>query len=81
MSDELVRRAQNGDADAFSTLTASRLPRLYAAARLILRDDEQAADAVQEALLQAWTDLRGLRRADRFDASSYLVAWLPDTTD
>ena len=65
---DLVVRAQGGDVDAFSGLTAGRTDRLYAAARLILRDDEQAADAVQDALLQAWLDLRGLRDPDRFDA-------------
>ena len=54
--------------DAFSALTAGRTTRLYSAARLILRNDERAADAVQDALLQAWLDLRGLRDPDRFDA-------------
>ena len=61
-------RAQKGDLDAFSALTVGRTTRLYAAARLILRDDERAADAVQDALLQAWLDLRGLRDPGRFDA-------------
>jgi len=65
---DLVVRAQGGDLDAFSVLTAGRTGRLYAAARLILRDDEQAADVVQDALLQAWLDLRGLRDPSRFDA-------------
>lgn len=68
MQRDLVVRAQGGDLDAFSVLTAGRTDRLYAAARLILRHDDQAADAVQEALLQAWLDLRGLRDPDRFDA-------------
>jgi RNA polymerase sigma-70 factor (ECF subfamily) len=68
MHQDLVVRAQRGDVEAFSTLTASRTDRMYAAARLILRDDEQAADAVQDALLQAWLDLRALRDPERFDA-------------
>jgi RNA polymerase sigma-70 factor (ECF subfamily) len=68
MQRDLVVRAQSGDTDAFSALTVGRTHRLYAAARLILRDDEQAEDAVQDALLQAWLDLRGLRDPDRFDA-------------
>jgi RNA polymerase sigma-70 factor, ECF subfamily len=68
MQRELVVRAQAGDVDAFSALTAGRTDRLFAVARLILRHDEQAADAVQDALLQAWLDLRGLRDPDRFDA-------------
>ena len=68
MQQDLVVRAQAGDLDAFSALTAGRTGRLYGAARLILRDEEQAADAVQDVLLQAWLDLRGLRDPDRFDA-------------
>src|SRR4051795_3004535 len=68
MQRDLVVRAQRGDLDAFSALTAGTTDRLFAAARLILRDDERAADAVQDALLQAWLDLRGLRDPDRFDA-------------
>ena len=65
---DLVERARNGDLDAFSTLTAGRTNRLYAAARLILRDAFLAEDVVQEALVRAWQDLRGLRDPDRFDA-------------
>ena len=68
MQRDLVIRAQAGDVDAFSALTAGQTRRLYAAAWLILRHDEQAADAVQDALLLAWCDLRGLRDPDRFDA-------------
>ena len=68
MQRDLVVRAQRGDLDAFSALTFGLTDRLFAAARLILRDDEHAADAVQDALLQAWLDLRGLRDPDRFDA-------------
>ena len=68
MERELVIRAREGDLDAFSSLTAVRTNRLFAAARLILRDDDLAADALQDALLQAWLDIRGLRDPDRFDA-------------
>ena len=68
MQQDLVRQAQGGDLEAFSELTAGRTTRLYAAARLILRDEERAADAVQDALLQAWLDIRGLRDPERFDA-------------
>ena len=68
MQRDLVVRAQAGDLEAFSELTAATTNRLYAAARLILRHDERAADAVQDALIQAWLDLRGLRDPDRFDA-------------
>jgi RNA polymerase sigma-70 factor (ECF subfamily) len=68
MQRDLVVRAQRGDLDAFSALTIGTTDRLFATARLILRDDEQAADAVQDALLQAWVDVRSLHDPDRFDA-------------
>src|SRR5512146_279863 len=64
---ELVEEAQRGDRDAFESLATATAPRLDAAARLILRDPERARDAVQETLVRAWRDLRGLRDPDRFD--------------
>jgi RNA polymerase sigma-70 factor (ECF subfamily) len=65
---ELVERAQRGDVDAFAQLTQSAMDRLFTTARLILRDDGLAQDAVQEALLRAWLNLRALRDPDRFGA-------------
>jgi RNA polymerase sigma-70 factor (ECF subfamily) len=65
---DLVVRAKAGDHDAFSTLAAGSIGRLLATARLILRDDDRAQDAVQDALVRAWLDIRGLRDPERFDA-------------
>jgi RNA polymerase sigma factor (sigma-70 family) len=65
---DLVVRARSGDHDAFSALAAAAIGRLLAAARLILRDEDGAQDAVQVALVDAWLDIRGLRDPDRFDA-------------
>jgi RNA polymerase sigma-70 factor (ECF subfamily) len=65
---ELVVRAREGDHDAFAALAGAAVTRLDAAARLILRDRELARDAVQEALVRAWRDLRGLRDPERFEA-------------
>ena len=42
--------------------------RLRRVALLILHDDDRAEDAVQDALVNAWRDLRGLRDPDRFEA-------------
>ncbi len=67
MRRDLVEAAQRGDRDAFAALATADASRLDAAARLILRDPEQARDAVQEALIRAWRDLRGLRDPDRFE--------------
>lgn len=73
MQHELVRRAQAGDHDAFSALAAAAVSRLQRTARLILRDEERARDAVQETLLRAWLDIRAVRDPDRFDAWLYRV--------
>ena len=68
MDRELVIRAREGDHDAFAQLAAGSIGRLNAIARLILRDYARAEDAVQDAFVDAWRDLRGLRDPDRFDA-------------
>jgi hypothetical protein len=65
---DLVVRARGGDADAFSELAARSIGRLTAVARLVLRDEYAAQDAVQDALIEAWRSLPGLREPDRFDA-------------
>ena len=68
MDRELVVRAREGDHDAFACLAAGSIGRLNALARLILNDYSRAEDAVQDAFVDAWRDLRGLRDPDRFDA-------------
>jgi RNA polymerase sigma-70 factor, ECF subfamily len=68
MQRDLVERARRGDHDAFTELAGAAISRLDSAAWLILRDSEQAKDAVQNALVRAWRDLPTLRDPDRFDA-------------
>ena len=67
----LVERAQAGDHDAFAELVRDGISRLDTTARLVLRDPELARDAVQDALLRAWRELRRLRDPERFDAWVY----------
>ena len=68
MDRDLVERARRGDHDAFAVLAGATISRLDGAAWLILRDTEQAKDAVQNCLVRAWRDLPTLRDPDRFDA-------------
>lgn len=65
---DLVIRARGGDRDAFSELVARSIGRLTAVGRMILRDEYAAQDAVQDACIEAWRSLPGLRDPDRFDA-------------
>ena len=64
----LVESAKAGDHEAFEALATASVDRLFAIARLILRDVHAAEDAVQETLVHAWRDLPGLRDVERFDA-------------
>ena len=68
MDRDLVESAGRGDEAAFMALVRPRSDRLFGIAQRILRDVDQAEDALQDALVIAWRDLRGLRDPDRFDA-------------
>ena len=63
----LVTRARSGQREAFDVLAASVVDRLYAVARLVLRDSDRAEDAVQETLVRCWRDLPSLREVAKFD--------------
>ena len=65
---ELLAAAQRGDEAAFVDLIKVRSNRLFSIAHRILRDIDRAEDALQDALVIAWRDLRGVRDPDRFDA-------------
>ena len=65
---ELVERAMGGDHEAFSQLAQQAVTRMYGIARLILRDNDRAKDAVQETLVATWRELPMLRDPDRFEA-------------
>jgi len=68
MDRDLVEAAGRGDRSAYVDLVRPRIDGLFAVAQRILRDVDRAEDALQDALVIAWRDLRGLRDPDRFDA-------------
>lgn len=63
---EIVRAVLGGDRGAFAALVARHERAVWATAWRILRDDHAAADAGQEAFLQAFRRLERLRRPDLF---------------
>ena len=65
---DLVERASHGDADAFDTIARTVGDALYGRALAILRDESDARDATQEALVRAWRELPRLNAPARFDA-------------
>jgi RNA polymerase sigma-70 factor (ECF subfamily) len=64
---ELVERAGSGDPQAFETLIRARGDRLLGLARKILRDQDAADDALQQAIVAAWRTLPRLRDPGAFD--------------
>ena len=68
MRRDVVEAARDGEHEAFEALASAVGDRLYRIAFLILRDRQDAEDAVQEALVHAWRELPGLREPDRFEA-------------
>lgn len=67
MHRELVDQAKQGDEEAFDALARLVGDRCMAIACRILRDTHLAEDAVQSALVVAWSELRTLRDSDRFE--------------
>lgn len=66
----LVARLRAGDEDAFELVVRTYSGRLLAVTRRILGSDEDARDAVQDALLSAFRSL------ERFEGGSLLSTWL-----
>lgn len=66
---DLVRRAQAGEREAFDMLVERHLTEVYRLAMAIVGPVD-ARDVAQEAFVQAWVKLPGLRKADAF------AAWL-----
>jgi RNA polymerase sigma-70 factor (ECF subfamily) len=70
---ELVERAQRGDREAYEQLAREAASRLHLIALRILRNSDDAEDAVQQTLVSIWRDLRSLRDPDRFEAWTYRI--------
>jgi RNA polymerase sigma-70 factor (ECF subfamily) len=68
--DELLARAQSGDHQAFAALVADARPRALAVALKVLRNPDDAEDAVQDAFFKVW------RYLDRFERRSSFSTWI-----
>ena len=73
MDPHIVKRAQDGDEEAFAALVDAVVDRFLGVARRILRDQQLAEDAAQQALLNVWRFLPDLREPHRFDGWAYRV--------
>ena len=71
MDTELVRRAQDGDREAFAALVPPAVERLLGVAFRILGDPDLAQEATQVAVINAWRRLPSLHDPARFDGWLY----------
>ena len=64
--EELIERVRAGDKDLYGILVRRYNERLYRVARAIVRNSEEAADIVQEALVRAFAQLGQFSGAAKF---------------
>lgn len=69
----MVKRARQGDADAFGMLYSTIYPTLYRVARCSLRTPEDAADAVSEAVLDAFQSICRLKNEAAFQSWMFTI--------
>jgi RNA polymerase sigma-70 factor (ECF subfamily) len=69
----LVRRARRGDVDAFERLVERHGQMLFTLAARVLGSRADAEDAVQEALIRAWSALPRFRESARFSTWLYRI--------
>ena len=70
MSATLLQKAQQGDAEAFTSLCAPFEGLVYRHCFQLLRNEADAQDAAQETMLRAWRSLRAFR------GGSSIATWL-----
>ena len=52
--ERLISQARKGDPDAFTALMESQMQNMYKAARSVLCNDEDIADAISDTILVCW---------------------------
>ncbi|MCA5962792.1 hypothetical protein LC724_23800 [Blautia sp. RD014234] len=71
----LIKRAKKHDKAAFQKLMEQQGPALYKAAKAILKNDEDVADAMQDTALTCWEKIDTLKKDE------YFATWLTRILD
>lgn len=67
---DLVEQAKNGNEQAFSSLIEENKLKMYKVAKSILKNEDDVCDAIQNALMSAYTNLRKLQN------NQYFSTWI-----
>lgn len=78
--EELIKKARQHDADAFTELMMSQMQTMYKTARAILNNEEDAADAISDTILACWEKLGTAEKADFTNAidAAWSFDWVLD---
>jgi RNA polymerase sigma-70 factor (ECF subfamily) len=76
ISEVIVKRAKNGDEEAFANLYESVYKDMYRMAYYMLGRKEDAEDAVAEAVLDMYRYIQQLKRADSFKSWAMKILWV-----
>jgi RNA polymerase sigma-70 factor (ECF subfamily) len=71
--EDLVRRAQQGEVRAFEALVGAHLPLVRRFARAFARNDDEAADLAQEALVKVYRSIRSYGFQSAFSTWLYAI--------
>jgi len=71
---DLVKRAQGGDTRAFDELVRRYRDKVYRLSYKILRHEEDAAEALQDAFLSAFRGLKNFKAESTFSTWLYRIA-------
>ncbi|MBN2879836.1 MAG: RNA polymerase sigma factor [Clostridia bacterium] len=71
---ELLSRALKGDMSAFEELISSNEKRIYNLCFRMMRNEQDAQDMAQEALIKAWKSLRNFHFKSAFSTWLYKIA-------
>jgi RNA polymerase sigma-70 factor (ECF subfamily) len=72
-TEELIRRAQQGDVAAFERLIAAHVPQVRRFAHAFARNQEAAEDLAQDALLKVYRSIGGYRFQSAFSTWLYAI--------
>ena len=64
--EELIKKAKNGDKEAFTTLMLSLEKELYKIAKTRLKSDDDIYDAIQETIIEAFKSIKKLKKTEAF---------------